>query len=73
MAKDKLLRLWDVIGDSKKGQPALIPVSKSTWWKGVKEGRFPQPVRLSRVTCWRESEILAIVHGTQEGGDRNKE
>jgi hypothetical protein len=21
-----------------------IPVSKSTWWQGVKDGRFPKPV-----------------------------
>lgn len=25
--------------------PALIPVSRSTWWAGVKSGRYPQPVR----------------------------
>ena len=28
----------------KPGGP--IPVSKSTWWQGVKEGRFPQPQKL---------------------------
>ena len=28
-----------------------IPVSKSTWWAGVKDGRFPKPLKLgSRVT-----------------------
>ena len=23
-----------------------IPVSKSTWWAGIKDGRFPKPVKL---------------------------
>jgi len=31
-----------------------IPVSKSTWWQGVKDGRFPKPEKLGpRVTVWR--------------------
>ena len=26
---------------------AIYPVSRSTWFKGVAEGRFPKPVKLS--------------------------
>lgn len=38
-----------------------IPVSRSTWWAGVKTGRFPQPVKLSpRVTVWLEEDIEKI-------------
>ncbi len=40
----------------------IIPVSKSTWWAGVKSKRFPQPVKLSaRTTAWRVSDILALI------------
>jgi len=42
----------------------FIPVSRSKWWQGVKDGRFPQPVKLSeRVTCWRASDNRALVGG----------
>jgi prophage regulatory protein len=35
-----------------------IPVSKSTWWAGVREGVYPKGVKLStRTTAWRESDI----------------
>jgi predicted DNA-binding transcriptional regulator AlpA len=55
MDKDKLLRLSQII-------PDILPVSKSHFWKGVKDGRYPQPVKLSeRITAWRESDILALV------------
>jgi prophage regulatory protein len=38
-----------------------IPVSKSTWWNGVKKGIFPKSVKLSqRVTVWLEADIEAI-------------
>lgn len=36
----------------------LIPVSKSTWWAGVKSGKYPKAVKLSsRITAWRTTEI----------------
>lgn len=40
----------------------LIDISKSTWWKGVKDGRFPQPVRFgSRLTMWRVEDIRRLI------------
>jgi prophage regulatory protein len=36
----------------------LFPVSKSTWWAGVKDGKFPAPVKLTeRTTAWRVEDI----------------
>ncbi len=44
----------------------FVPVSRSGWWKGVKEGRYPQPVKLSeRVTCWGVADIRRLVEGAQ--------
>lgn len=41
--------------------PGLIPVSAATWWRWVKEGRAPQPIKLGKgVTCWKLSEVLAV-------------
>jgi prophage regulatory protein len=41
---------------------AVIPVSKSTWWAGVKSGRYPQPSRSlgARITAWRAEDIRAL-------------
>lgn len=37
---------------------AAIPVSRSTWWNGVKSGRYPKPVKLGpRTTAWRVEDI----------------
>lgn len=39
-----------------------IPVSKSTWWVGIKDGRFPKPVKLgARITVWRVEDIRALI------------
>jgi predicted DNA-binding transcriptional regulator AlpA len=59
------LRLSQIIGNPKSQPPipAVIPVSKSTWWEGVKTGRYPQPVRTlgARITAWRVEDIRALV------------
>ncbi|HAT8267609.1 TPA: AlpA family phage regulatory protein [Legionella pneumophila] len=58
------LRLKQIIGDNKANPPisALIPVSKSTWWAGIKLGRFPQPVKLGpRTTAWRVEDIKEFI------------
>jgi len=40
-----------------------IPVSRSTWWAGVKSKRYPQPVRSlgERITAWRVEDIRAWI------------
>jgi len=40
----------------------LIPVSKSTWWAGVKSGRYPPSVKLGeRITAWKAKDIKAYI------------
>jgi prophage regulatory protein len=49
--------------------PNLIPVGKSTWWHGVKIGRFPKPVKLGpRTTAWRVEDIRALIHRAASKG-----
>lgn len=51
-----LLRLPQVL--------SLVPVARSTWWAGVRSGRYPRPVKLGpRTTAWRASDIRALVTG----------
>lgn len=45
---------------------AVIPVSKSTWWAGVKSGRYPKSVKLGeRITAWRTEDIRALIEAQQ--------
>lgn len=40
----------------------LILIGKSTWWAGVKSGKFPQPVKLgARTTAWRVEDIRKLM------------
>ncbi|MDP3664453.1 MAG: AlpA family phage regulatory protein [Nitrosomonas sp.] len=58
------LRLPQIIGNPKAEPPVppIIPVCKSTWWAGIKSGRYPKPVKLgSRITAWRVEDIRALI------------
>lgn len=60
------LRLPQILGkpatDSAPAIPALIPLSKSTWWAGVRSGRYPKPIKLGeRITAWRVEDIRALI------------
>jgi predicted DNA-binding transcriptional regulator AlpA len=59
------LRLAQIIGNPKASPPVppLIPVGKSTWWAGVRSGRFPQPTSAlgGRITCWHVEDIRALI------------
>ncbi|PTQ79819.1 CP4-57 regulatory protein AlpA [Nitrosospira multiformis] len=47
--------------------PPVIPVSRSTWWAGVKCGRFPKPVKLGpRTSAWCVGEIRALIEKLRE-------
>lgn len=40
----------------------IIPVGKSTWWQGVREGRYPAGVKLGpRTTAWRVEDIRQLI------------
>jgi predicted DNA-binding transcriptional regulator AlpA len=62
-----LLRLASILAPD-----GPIPVSKSTWWAGVKTGRFPKPIKLGpRITAWRVEDIRALIeslHKAPEAG-----
>jgi len=55
----KLLRLSEVL--------EIIPVSKSSWWKGVAEGRYPPGYKLGpRTTAWYLKDIQELLGQIRE-------
>lgn len=41
---------------------SVYPVSKTTWWRGIRSGKFPEPVRLGPgIIAWDVSEIRALI------------
>jgi predicted DNA-binding transcriptional regulator AlpA len=58
------MRLKQILGDPYAKPPVLpiIPIGKSSWWDGIKKGRFPEPVKLGpRTTAWRAEDIYDLV------------
>jgi prophage regulatory protein len=52
--EERLLRLKQVL--------EIIPVSKSSWWAGVKDGKYPASVKYGRSTFWINSDIQNLIN-----------
>ena len=58
-----LVRLKSIIAP---GGP--LPISRSSWWAGVKDGRYPKSRKISaRVTAWRAEDILQLLEKIEQG------
>ena len=53
---DALVRIGKIIGPN-----GLIPVSRSSWYQGIRDGIYPKPVRLGkRTSAWRVYELMRV-------------
>lgn len=44
-----------------------IPVGKTTWWAGIKTGKYPKSVKLGkRITAWRVEDIRTLIDKAQQ-------
>lgn len=54
LPENRLLRLPEIL--------RIFPIGRSTWWQGVKDGRFPKPIKLGpRTTAWKAEDIRALI------------
>jgi len=51
----RLLRLSQVL--------ERFPVSKSQWYKGIRAGMYPKPLKLGKMSFWYEDDINALIEG----------
>lgn len=58
------LRIWHILGDKKACPPIkpLLPISRSSFYAGIKAGIYPAPVKLSkRCVAWRVEDIEKLL------------
>ena len=40
----------------------FVPVGRSSWWKGVKEGKYPASIKLGpKTTVWKAEDIHELL------------
>jgi prophage regulatory protein len=58
---DALVRIEKIVGPN-----GILPISRSAFYQGIKDGIYPKPVRLGkRTSAWRLSELLAVIKGAR--------
>jgi prophage regulatory protein len=46
---------------------SVLPVGRTFFQNGVKEGRFPKPIKLGRNSLWRAGDIRALLGQIMRG------
>lgn len=52
----RLLRLKDVLHPR-----GPLPLSKSSFYNAIKDGRVPAPVKLGRASAWRAEDVRKLI------------
>ncbi len=56
------LRIDHILGNRKKGIPALLPMCRSTWYAGIRAGKYPKSINLTeRTVVWKVEDILELI------------
>lgn len=66
------LRIWHILGDKKANPPIapLLPISRSSFYDGIKRKIYPAPLKLSqRVSVWRMEDIRALLESRRIKND----
>ena len=49
-----------------KGVLTKIPVSRTTFYSGIKTGQYPAPIKLGSSSMWLESDIDSVIDNAYE-------
>ena len=49
----------------------VLGIGKTTFWEGIKTGRFPAPIKLGpRTAVWRVDDIRGLISRISENGSQ---
>ncbi len=52
---------------------AVIGIGRTSWWNGIKNGRYPKAIKLgARTSVWRVEDIRALI-ASLAGSGNNQE
>ena len=51
-------RLTDLVRcPSNKGKPTRLPIGRTNWFDGIKDGKFPAGTKIGNLLVWPKSQI----------------
>jgi prophage regulatory protein len=65
LPKTGFVRLAQIIGNPHATPPVppIIPVGATSWWNGVKSGKYPKSYKLGeRTTVWKVEDIRKLIN-----------
>lgn len=48
----------------------FLPISRTAWMNGVRDGRYPKPIKLGRCNLWRAQDIHTVIAAIESEGSQ---
>jgi prophage regulatory protein len=61
------VRLQQIIGDRIAKVPGVIPMSATAWYAGIRDGKYPKPVKTGGISLWSVSQIRQFMSDLENG------
>jgi prophage regulatory protein len=55
------LRAEQISWNRKKTNVPLLPISRSSFMEGVRVGKYPQPIKIGKISVWPTEEIMTFL------------
>ena len=65
-AQMEFLRVDQIVWNRTKTNTPLLPVSKSSFLEGVRDGKYPPPIKIGKITVWPTEEIFDFLDKLKE-------
>jgi prophage regulatory protein len=63
------VRLQQIIGDKNENIPGVLPMSTTAWYAGVRDGKYPKPVKTGGIAMWSVKSIRQFISNLEMGTD----
>lgn len=60
-------KISDIVQTNGSTREPILPISRSTWLRGIEKGIFPEPSKLMGINVWAKGDVLALLDRIAEG------
>ena len=60
-------KISDIVRTAATKGDAILPISRSSWLRGIDEGKYPKPEKMGNLLIWKKEDIHALMDDIARG------
>ena len=67
MSESGYFKISDIVRTGASRSEPLLPISRSTWMRGIERGIFPPPRKIFGLNVWPKEEVFLVLKKIEQG------